>query len=304
MRNAFFTFLFFLSLGTINAQELVFQTLATKGTCMVQRGSNPDKYENIQTGTKLFADDKLIITGDESYLGLVSVTGKALELAKGGVYDVNTLNGALASKTSSVAEKYVDFLMQDMSKADDATNANMKFTGSVERALGDNSIQLFLPKESKIVKEAALLKWYPKENQDGYVVNVVNMFEESILKEETESTELSVDFSALPLESNETYLVHVSSASSPGYKSGVVSLYIPEDSKVKTISEEVKTIQSETPEGSAIQEMVLAKYYEENELYVNAIPHFENAIELQPRVDRYKEAYNTFLFKIGLEPVK
>lgn len=302
MRNALFTLVLVVIFGTASAQDVVFQTLATKGTCMVQRGTDPDEYENLKTGTKLYANDKIIITGDESYLGLVSTKGNALELAKGGVYDVNTLKSTLASKTSSVAEKYVEFLVQDMSKTNESTTANMKFTGSVERSLGDNDIELFLPKESKITKEMATMIWYPKENQDAYKLSITNMFEESVFSIQTEESEVDVDFKELSMEPGETYLVKVSSVAQPTVTSGTVSLHVPSQAQVNAVTEDVNAIRAETPEGSAIQEMVLAKYYEENELYVNAIPHFQNAIELQPDVTRFREAYNEFLFEIGLRP--
>jgi len=303
MKNVLIALMFCAFAGQAIAQELVFQTLASKGTCMVQRGVDPDEYVNLKTGVKLFVDDKIIITGDNSYLGLVSQSGEAIELVKGGVYDVNTLNGSLSASNSSVAEKYVAFLVEDMSKANESTNANMKFTGSVERSLDNESIQLFIPKDSKISAELATLKWYPKEEQTAYILTISNMFDEVVYSTQTKEKEVEVDFSSLSLTSDETYKVVVAGAANPAMKSSAISLYVPEESQLDEVEKGVAGIKAETPEGSAIQEMVLAKFFDENELYLNAIPHFQKAIELQPEVKAYQDSYNAFLYRVGLQPV-
>ena len=302
MKNVLLALLFCAFAGHVLAQELVFQTLASKGTCMVQRGVDPDEYVNLKTGVKLFTDDKIIITGDNSYLGLVSTSGEAIELVKGGVYDVNKLNSSLTASNSSVAGKYVAFLVEDMSKANESTNANMKFTGSVERSLGNESIELFIPKDSKVSSELATLKWYPKEEQTAYILTISNMFDEVVYSTQTKEKEVDVDFGDLSLTPDETYKVIVAGAANPAAKSEVASLYVPEESQLNEVEKGVSEIEADTPEGSAIQEMVLAKFYDENELYLNAIPHFQKAIALQPEVEAYQDAYNAFLYRVGLQP--
>ena len=57
---------------------------------------------------------------------------------------------------------------------------------------------------------------------------------------------------------------------------------------------------NQTPENSAIQNMVLAKYFDENGLYLNAIPFYKKAVAMEPDVKEYKQAYNQFLYKVGL----
>ena len=50
--------------------------------------------------------------------------------------------------------------------------------------------------------------------------------------------------------------------------------------------------------------MVIATYLEDQELFLNAIPYYESAIEKEPNIVEFQDAYNMFLFKIGLESVK
>ena len=173
---AIILFASFLSIG-VYAQEVLFKTLAAKGTCMVQRGANPDEYTPISTGVKIYPDDKIIITGSTSYVGLVSMDGKALELKKGGVYYVSDLSSALASGETSLAQKYLDLLVNDMSKVDDNTARNMKYTGSVERSIENKEIVVFLPETTKITGTSGSIQWFPKIDATAYNVSIFNLYE-------------------------------------------------------------------------------------------------------------------------------
>lgn len=285
---------------TLNAQDVIFRTLASKGTCMVQRGANPDEYSNLKTGVKLFDNDKIIITGDNSYVGLVSSDGKTVELKKGGVYSVKDVYTGLSSGDATIAQKYVEFLVNDMSKGNESTSANMKFTGSVERSLKNDNILLFLPQETKVATREATINWYPKEKQESYTVIITDLFDEKVYSQKVTGTSTSIDFAQAGLSPEEVYKLEVRSASNADYKSGVVTLKVPSQTDLNTINEYSTDIMSQTPENSAIQNMVLAKYFDENGLYLNAIPFYKKAVAMEPDVKEYKQAYNQFLYKVGL----
>lgn len=294
------TLALFVSFFTM-AQTPAFKTLASKGSCIVQRGSNPDEYTPLKAGVSLFDNDKVIITGDNSYVGLVSNKGKTIELKKGGVYNVKELTTAVNSTESNLAEKYVQFLVNEMSKTDESVAKNMKYTGSVERSLASDEIALFLPKSTKIAKQEAIINWYPKSKHSGYIVNIHNMFDEKVYTTKTSETSIKIDFAAIGLEADEVYKLTVADAADPSKVSTVVSLQTPSNDLLKKVSSETKTIKEQTPKQTAIQNMVLATYFDQNGMFLNAIPYYQNAIALEPDVQEYRTAYNRFLYKIGLE---
>lgn len=294
------TLALFVSVFTI-AQTPAFKTLASKGSCIVQRGANPDEYTPLKAGVSLFDNDKVIITGDNSYVGLVSNKGKTLELKKGGVYNVKELASAVNSTESNLAEKYVQFLVNEMSKSDESVAKNMKYTGSVERSLASDEISLFLPQSTKIAKQEAVINWYPKQKHNSYVVNILNMFDEKVYTTKTTETSIKIDFAAIGLEADEVYKLTVADAANPSKVSSVISLQTPSNELLKKVSTETKTIKEQTPKQSAIQNMVLATYFDQNGMFLNAIPYYQNAIALEPDVQEYRTAYNRFLYKIGLE---
>jgi hypothetical protein len=286
------------------AQEVIFKTLAAKGTCMVQRGDNPDEYTPISTGLKIYQEDKIIITGATSYVGLVSADGKALELKKGGVYYVKDLSMALSSGETSMAQKYLSLLVNDMSKVDDNTARNMKYTGSVERSVENKDIVMFLPETTKIAGTAGAIQWFPKTTISKYNVNIYNLYEEAVYTKSTENKMLSIDFAELGLNPGQVYKMMVSDAANENLNSGYISLQVPTRSEMAKFETDVNMLKTEVPANSAIGDMVIATYYEEQELFLNAIPYYESAIEREPNIVEFQDAYNMFLFKIGLESVK
>lgn len=300
---AIILFASFLSIG-VYAQEVLFKTLAAKGTCMVQRGANPDEYTPISTGVKIYQDDKIIITGSTSYVGLVSMDGKAVELKKGGVYYVSELSSALASGETSLAQKYLDLLVKDMSKVDDNTARNMKYTGSVERSIENKDIVVFLPETTKITGTSGSVQWFPKIDATSYNVSIFNLYEESVFSQNTNDKFIAIDFSTLGLNPGQVYKMKITDANDPSKNSGFVSLQVPTRSEMAKYETDLGMLKSEVPANSAIGDMVIATYFEEQELFLNAIPYYESAIEKEPNIVEYQNAYNMFLFKIGLEDVK
>lgn len=296
-------FVFLLSI-TSYAQEVVFKTLAAKGTCMLQRGDNPDEYVTITTGVKMYADDKIIITGTSSYIGLVSSDGKALELKKGGVYYVKDLAHALASNETNLAQKYLDLLVKDMSKVDDNTARNMKYTGSVERSLENKDIVVFLPETTKISGNEASVQWFPKVEVTSYKITLFNAYEEKVFTQTTDQKTISIDFSKLDLKPGQIYRMYVEDAANPEKNSGFIALQVPTRSEMAKFETDLSLLKGEVPPNSAIGDMVIATYFENNELFLNAIPYYESAIAKEPSIVEYQDAYNLFLFKIGLENVK
>ena len=288
----------------VSAQEVIFKTLAAKGTCMVQRGANPDEYTPISTGVKIYEEDKIIITGSASYVGLVSPDGKALELKKGGVYYVKDLANALASGETSLAQKYLSMLANDMSKVDDNTARNMKYTGSVERSVENKEIVIFLPETTKIASVAGSIQWFPKTDAASYKVNIFNLYEESVYTKTTSQKSMDIDFSLLGLKPGQIYKMSVADASNPSNNSGFTSLQVPTRSEMAKYETDLSMLRNEIPANSAIGDMVIATYFEDQELFLNAIPYYESAIEKEPNIVEFQDAYNMFLFKIGLETVK
>jgi hypothetical protein len=191
-----------------------------------------------------------------------------------------------------------------MSKVDDNTARNMKYTGSVERSIESKDIVLFLPETTKIAGTEGSVQWFPKSTIADFDVKIFDPYEETVFSKTTEKQTLSINFSELALNPGQVYKMKVSDAAKPELNSGFISLQVPTRSEMAKYETDINMLKSEVPANSAIGDMVIATYFEEQELFLNAIPFYESAIEKEPNIVEFQDAYNMFLFKIGLEAVK
>jgi hypothetical protein len=54
-------------------------------------------------------------------------------------------------------------------------------------------------------------------------------------------------------------------------------------------------------EPTALNKLILAGFYEENNLLIDAITAYEEAVKLAPDVSSYQEDYDEFLIRHGLK---
>ena len=68
----------------------------------------------------------------------------------------------------------------------------------------------------------------------------------------------------------------------------------------ETIKKNLDQILEDVKEPTALNKLILAGFYEENKLIIDAITAYEEAIKLAPDVPEYKEAYDDFLIRNNL----
>jgi cytochrome c-type biogenesis protein CcmH/NrfG len=73
--------------------------------------------------------------------------------------------------------------------------------------------------------------------------------------------------------------------------------------RIKNSFNEIRTV---VPEENALNKLVMAGFYEENNLLIDAITAYHEAMKLAPDVVAYKEAYDEFLYRNAIKerPVK
>ena len=290
-----FGFIFISSL--VLGQDYAFKVLANKGSNEVKAG---DAWVPLKTGASLKKGDELKVA-DNSYLGLVHVTGKPVELKAAGSYKVDELSSKLGGGTS-VLNKYTDFILS--SNSAEAKKNRLSATGAVHRAADANtSIKLLLPENqhSGIYNNVAVISWDGSKVAGPYVVTIKNMFEDQLAKAETPETSLQIDLADPRFANVSAILVEVSSKADPKQvsKQHMIKKLAPvEQEKVK---KSLSEIIGEVTEQTALNKFILAGFYEENNLFIDAISAYEEAIKLAPDVPSYKDAYEEFLLRHGLK---
>jgi hypothetical protein len=295
IKNLTLCFVFALVVSASFGQDYAFKVLANKGINEVKIG---DSWQPVKTGATLKSGDELKLS-DNCYMGLVHITGKPLEVKQPGNYKVADL-AAKVSGGTSVLNKYTDFILS--SNSAEAKKNRLSATGAVHR--GDAAaIQIMLPENqhSGIYNTAAVISWESSKVEGPYVVVINNMFGEELAKVETPEAMLKVDLTDPKFAAENAVLVEVYAKNDPSKKSAeklIKKLSPAEQDKIKVSLGE---IMGEVSEQTALNKFILAGFYEENHLFIDAVAAYEEAIRLAPDVPSYKEAYDDFLIRHGMK---
>jgi hypothetical protein len=278
---------------TLSAQdEIAFKVLVNKGKSEIKAGPN---WQAVKVGSSLKAADELKVS-ENSYVGLVHVNGKPLEIKQPGKYKVGDL-AAKVSGGTSVLNKYTDFILSS-----NATKKNnLAATGAVHRG---TAFPVFLPvtaQKAVIFKDDIIINWDFGMQKGPFVVFLTSMFGDELMKKETNDSFLRINLSDPLLVNEDNIIVRVET------KNGSKS----DDYTLKRLSkadkDRVKTAYSEVvgqmDESTALSKYFMAGFFEENGLLIDAATAYQEAIQLEPS---YMEEYNDFLLRTGLKqpPVK
>jgi hypothetical protein len=203
---------------------------------------------------------------------------------------------------SSVLHKYTDFILS--SNSAEAQKNRLSATGAVHRAVGGEAgIKLMLPEyqHSGIYNTQAVVNWDGSKVSGPYVVTLRNMFEEVLLKTETPETSYKIDLTDPLLAQENAILIEVSSKANPkeASKQYLIKKLSPADRK--KVEDAFNEIKDQVSEESALSAYILAGFYEQNGLYIDAITAYEEAVKRAPDVPTFKESYEEFLLRNGLK---
>lgn len=281
----------------VSAQDYAFKVLANKGTNEVKSG---ESWQPLKTGSSLKSGDEVKL-GDNAYIGLVHSTGKPMEVKEAGVHKVSDLASKIGSG-SSVLNKYTDFILS--SNSAEAKKNRLSATGAVHRAIETAAaIKLLLPENqhSGIYNNIAVINWDGSKVAGPYLITLRNMFEDELAKEETPETTYKIDLTNEKYANENAILIEVSSKADPKLVSKqhlIKKLSPAEEEKVtKALNEFMGQVSEET----ALNKFILAGFYEQNNLLIDAISAYEEAVKMAPDVPTYKESYEEFLLRHALK---
>jgi hypothetical protein len=276
------------------AQTYTFRVLVNKGKNEVKSTTG---WAAIKVGASLQATEVLKVS-ENSYLGLVHVTGKPYEVKKAGNYKVADLAKEVGSG-SSVVTKYTDFILS--SNSAEAKRNTQVATGAVHR--GSDKIKIYLPESQMAIVYGSriTLNWDDSKIKGPYVVTLSSMFGDELAKIETKENTTTVDLSEKGFKNEDNIIVQVLpvsgeiSSSEPGLM--IKKMSKADRERIKpTISEATGSLKEDT----ALDKLLLAGAFEQNKLLIDAITAYQDAIKLAPDVDNYKELYKDFLTRNGL----
>jgi hypothetical protein len=274
--------------------QYAFKVLANKGG---NEFKSADAWQPIKTGAVLKDTDEIKLL-ENSYLGLVSSTGKALEIRTAGIHKVAALTEQLKGGTT-VLQKYTDFILS--SNSPEAKKNRLSATGAVHR--GETlPIHLLLPENqhAALFNNTAVISWENTKVAGPYVLTVMNMFDEPLDQIVTPETSYMVNFSNPKYVNQSALIVQVGSKTDKQEVSKAHLIKRLSPSEQENIRKSLDEISSELNEPTALNKLIMAGFYEENRLLIDAITAYEEAIKLAPDVPSYQEAFDEFLLRNGI----
>ena len=274
-----------------------FKVLANKGANEVKTG---DSWQPLKTGASLKETDEIKL-GENSYVGLIHSTGKPKEIKTAGIHKISALAGQMKGG-ASVLNKYADFILS--SNSAEAKKNRLSATGAVHRAGSMEDIIVYLPENqhSSIYNTVAVVNWESKSGNKGpFLVTVQNMFGDDMIVKETPEATYTLDLNDPKLTNEQHFLIQIRNKADNKLISAqhlIKKVQTAELQKIKTLLAEFV---GEMTEETALNKFIMAGFYEDNQLFIDAITAYEEAIKMAPDVETYKEAYEEFLLRNRLK---
>ena len=297
MKTRKLTLIFALSTlaSAVFAQDYTFKVLANKGTNEVKSG---DTWQPLKTGASLKESDEVKLA-DNAYIGLVHNSGKPIELKTAGTFKVKDLASKVGGGTS-VLNKYTDFILS--SNSAEAKKNRLSATGAVHRAADAGSaLKVYMPENqnSGVLNQKVVINWDASKTSGPYVVKFLNVFEEDLFQVETPENTFAVDLSDKRIPQDDQYYLFVVQSKQDQKivsKQYMIKKLAPEEQqRVKT---ELKDFMADVQEESAISKVYLASFYERNNLIIDAIAAYNDAVKMEPT---YSEQFEEFLLRHQLK---
>ena len=289
-----------LSIGVTFSQGFTFKVLANKGQNKVKKSGGD--VVTLKTGALLYEGEELL-TSSDAYIGLMHKSGKTTEIRGEGANKVAELASKINTKKTSAASRYAQFIAAKMNEGDKSSlSSRTNTTGAVERAVDGASIEVLLPSSVDVFSSEAVIRWrVPEGTEEGtqYVVSIKNIFDEEIFTQETDKNHIDLLFNEMENESG-LYIFSVKERDNEEVASGDYGIKKVNASDKPEIAENLTALEAEVAADSPLSKVVLATFYEENALLLDALTKYEEAIQLSPEVESFRDLYEDFLVKNGI----
>ena len=285
-------------------QGYTFRIMVSKGENKVKVDGGSD-WQTLRIGGKLNDGDEVKLV-ENGYLGLVHSSGKTKELKTAGIYSIKELASKISAGSKNIASKYADFVISKMSPEEREANRRKyaSVTGAVERGDSDASINIFMPTSSEVYNSQVVIRWEPLDGDHTYVIKLKDLFEQTIMVAETTETSYIVDFSDPKLDGaivENLVIVNVSVKGNEDIQSKNAAIDRVNQDGSASFVVELEDLKLNLGGQSSINNLILAEFYEENGLLLDALTSYEFAIKMSPDVGYFKEAYDEFLLRSGLK---
>jgi hypothetical protein len=306
-------------LHTEVSEKSVFKVLALKGDVKISR-EGTGNWEKLNSRQEIFEKDKIKIERG-AYLGLVHTSGRTVEIKDAGTYKATDIVKNVSKKETNLSKRLSQYVFDEISQAQDILSSDdyhksMSITGSVERSIEssqpassdlnigseglpfNNIIITNFPKKTNLISTKINLSWEPINGVSNFIVTIRDRFDKEIASKKVSGNYLDFDLNDLVLIRDNYYILNISIEDNPIIKSEEFAFQLLSEAKTNEIKNEVAMLKQElNTESSLADRIILASYYEEKELFIEAKQEYEHTIPEAIDIQDYQNIYNAFLYK-------
>lgn len=328
----FMVFILLLLCSSLTWSQNSFKVIAVRGNVSTQRTAK------LTIGQQVSVSDKITIASG-GYLGLVHTNGRTVELKAAGSYPVRDLDAAATKKGGSVRSKFANYVVNELTETKDPIvfqdqhRANMRVTGAVERATGDQvnaldtvanavgglgeaqhlasvayasvassaTILAIMPRTTRLMSDTVMFSWHADPKSTEYRVRIIGRNGKTIVERTTRDTTMQLDLAAIGLAAGELCHWHVERASDASLHSqeyGLFRLVGADRAATQAVLDDVQADLVDPT--AAVSHLILASACEDQGLIYDAYQHFTMAVQAGPDVKNYKRMFAEFLRRQGL----
>jgi tetratricopeptide (TPR) repeat protein len=267
--------------------QTVFTVLASKD-CKINSTT-------IATGQKLSANE-VITVPTEGYLALIHMSGKTIEFKEAGNFNLTELDKKYKQSRYPLSRWYFERMIKELTKVNNPEQE--EYQGYIHHYVSSNygEIKLNIPNKINAIHPYVFITWHPYKDVKDYTFILKNISDEIIIEKTVSDTSFNFNIGLYPRADN-NYLITVAVKNNTKLQSIPSFINQIKGTNAEAILKREKSLQEEldTNTSSPINALIMATFYDENDLYTDAYAHYQKAVALNPDVIEYKTLFYNFL---------
>ncbi|WP_027002750.1 hypothetical protein [Hugenholtzia roseola] len=303
MKTKLLTFIFLSWTFLLQAQ------FAEQFSILALKGQAWQNEQPLRVGGKISPQNKLILA-ENTYIGLVNQEGQTLELRGAAQWTFEQLKEKVAQKSADdLSLRYAQYVLGKLTGEDKEHQLRYTTeTGATERTTEQQDVAVAFPSSVSLLGEQTVFSWFLNESKvkvrpqeiEKYVVQVMDLYNEVLFKEETKSEEIVLNLNDPRCKQNQAFIVQV--VAMPAGKKQLLS----RPNYIKRLNNEVsRKYASEASRigesHSALGNLIKAQYFEERGLLADALMAYRRTLSIEPEVESYQILYEQFLKRHHLD---
>jgi len=235
---------------------------------------------------------------DRAYLGLIHNSGKTVELIDAGTFEIDDIELNIDARKKGIGGKYTEFVMNTLDEEVEFGEKREIVTRG-----GENTVHVIMPAASEVMNHLQIISWIKvNEAEDEiYLVSVKGIFDDVLLKEEVDGVQYLLDLDHPSLANDNMFVISVSLKGSKTKSKEYALDRISKDETEKYMTE-LDQFFTEENNLSSLDYMIMASFYEEKGLLVDASSSYQRALKQSPDIADFQELFQLFKTRHNLDP--